>query len=420
MTRTYDNIGTKGVWVRQAGEGAWEKRMCTLQLCFSPDPTGPQPRPAIIFRGQGIKLSAYERAAWHKDVDVSFNESAWAKAEWCEEHIPKQLKPVVPGLKGGQALLLCDNLAGQCSTKFRKLMKDKHNILVWNLPPGTTDITQPVDSGYGRAVKRLIGVKLATWLENEANLEKWETGKITASERRILLTIWVAESVAEVNSDRATILKYWQRTGCLLTADGTRDDLVHLHPSMPKLPPLPKASPQDLKEVEDAKDDDDDDESASSGGIGLGLGESKRSGDKKQAHGKIKKEDTDNVKHDPDEPDLDEDDDIDDELIGASLRDALPKEFKIVERRPESDLNPVLIGSSFAMKWNVTGWCVGQFTKYYAKPKTSKLFNFETRYPGELRDHRFQLKDYNTNDDAPAGSWCLLRRPQDDIVEICS
>jgi hypothetical protein len=40
-------------------------------------------------------------------------------------------------------------------------------------------------------VKRLIGVKLAEWLDNEANLEKWEAGKLTASERRILLTIWV-------------------------------------------------------------------------------------------------------------------------------------------------------------------------------------------------------------------------------------
>ena len=70
-------------------------------------------------------------------------------------------------------------------------MKTKHNVLVWNLQPGTTDITQPVDSGYGRAVKRLIGVKLAQWLENDDNLEKWETGKITASDRRILLTIWV-------------------------------------------------------------------------------------------------------------------------------------------------------------------------------------------------------------------------------------
>jgi hypothetical protein len=184
-------VGAKEVWISQAGEGAWEKRMCTLQVCFSPDPKGPQPRAGLIFRGQGLRISAYEKAAWHPDVDVSFNEKAWANDAWCLEHIPKQLAPVIPGRKGAEALLICDNLSGQCSETFRKLMKTKHNVLVWNLQPGTTDITQPVDSGYGRAVKRLIGVKLAQWLENDDNLEKWETGKITASDRRILLTIWV-------------------------------------------------------------------------------------------------------------------------------------------------------------------------------------------------------------------------------------
>jgi hypothetical protein len=191
LGRTYENVGAKEVWISQAGEGAWEKRMCTLQVCFSPDPKGPQPRAGLIFRGQGLRISAYEKAAWHPDVDVSFNEKAWANDAWCLEHIPKQLAPVIPGRKGAEALLICDNLSGQCSETFRKLMKTKHNVLVWNLQPGTTDITQPVDSGYGRAVKRLIGVKLAQWLENDDNLEKWETGKITASDRRILLTIWV-------------------------------------------------------------------------------------------------------------------------------------------------------------------------------------------------------------------------------------
>jgi hypothetical protein len=191
MDRTFDMVGASEVWIAQAGEGAWEKRMCTLQLCFSPDPRSKQPRPAIIFRGLGLRISDEERAAWHPGIDVSFNEKAWANDEWCMVNTPKQLLPVVPGRSGAQALLLCDNLSGQCSTEFRAKMKDKYNVLVWNLPAGTTDITQPVDSGYGRAVKRLIGVKLAEWLDNEANLEKWEAGKLTASERRILLTIWV-------------------------------------------------------------------------------------------------------------------------------------------------------------------------------------------------------------------------------------
>ena len=191
LNRTYDEVGSKEVWISQAGEGAWEKRMCTLNLCFHPNPKEAQPRAAIIFRGQGLRISDSERAAWHKDIDVSFNAKAWANDEWCLEHIPKQLAPCVPGVRGEEALLICDNLSGQCSDEFRKTMKTKHNVLVWNLPPGTTDITQPVDSGYGRAVKRLIGAALCKWLENEANMEKWETGKISASNRRVLLTIWV-------------------------------------------------------------------------------------------------------------------------------------------------------------------------------------------------------------------------------------
>jgi hypothetical protein len=194
MHRTYDDLGAKEVWIGQAGEGAWEKRMCTLNLCFHPDPTAKQPRATIIFRGQGLRISDSERAAWHKDIDVSFNEKAWATDAWCLEHIPKQLAPCIKGNRGAQALLLCDNLSGQCNKDFRTLLRTKYNVLVWNLPPGTTDITQPVDSGYGRAVKRLIGVELSNWLMNESNMMKWESGKISASDRRVLLTVWVRPS----------------------------------------------------------------------------------------------------------------------------------------------------------------------------------------------------------------------------------
>jgi hypothetical protein len=195
MKRTYDDLGAKEVWIGQAGEGAWEKRMCTLNLCFHPDPAAKQPRAAIIFRGQGLRISDSERAAWHKDIDVSFNEKAWATDAWCLEHIPKQLAPCIKGNRGAQALLLCDNLSGQCNKEFRTLLRVKHNVLVWNLSPGTTDITQPVDSGYGRAVKRLIGVELSNWLMNESNMMKWESGKISASDRRVLLTVWVPASL---------------------------------------------------------------------------------------------------------------------------------------------------------------------------------------------------------------------------------
>jgi len=143
MDRTLEPIGSNAVWIQQAGEGSYEKRMCTLNVCFSPSLDGPQPRLAMIFHGKGLRIKSTERAQWHPDIDVSFNEKAWATDEWCMEHIAKQA-PVVPGRQGAQALLLCDNLSGQCSKDFRKMMLTKLNVLVWNLHPGTTDMTQPL------------------------------------------------------------------------------------------------------------------------------------------------------------------------------------------------------------------------------------------------------------------------------------
>jgi hypothetical protein len=57
------------------------------------------------------------------------------------------------------------------------------------------DISQPVDAGYGRAVKAAIAESQMAWLESGKNLERWEaTGKdkLSAQERRVLMTVWVS------------------------------------------------------------------------------------------------------------------------------------------------------------------------------------------------------------------------------------
>ena len=81
--RTYELI-KKGdryhkVWISQPGSGL-EKRQCTLQVCFRP--TGKQPKLAIIFRGKGKWITKEEKAAWHKHVDVYFQENAWADTDF--------------------------------------------------------------------------------------------------------------------------------------------------------------------------------------------------------------------------------------------------------------------------------------------------------------------------------------------------
>ena len=210
-------------------------------------------------------------------------------------------------------------------------------------------------------------------------------------------------------------------TGCLLTADGTRDDRIHLLPSV-ALGPLPEVKNTSASAVDDEDEDEDEDESASSGGIGLGLGKEKRESksEKKiepESSGtnkiKVVQEDVDNVKHDDDELELDDEDDPDDQLHEVSLRDALPDGWKVVESDAVPDtLDGSLVGLSFVRRWTAAGWCIAKITKYYRRPKTQLMFNYEVRYTGnELREHRLRMEEYSTSDDAAYGSWCLIRAP---------
>ena len=66
-------------------------RLETLQICFSPVVL--QPRLAIIFWGKGQKISQEEGAAWHPDVDIYFQDNAWADIKFFVEWAEKNLNP---------------------------------------------------------------------------------------------------------------------------------------------------------------------------------------------------------------------------------------------------------------------------------------------------------------------------------------
>ena len=60
------------------------------------------------------------------------------------------------------------------------------------------------------------------------NLDSYVTGKITAGERRILLTKWVGEAWAEISSQKEMIVRSFQKTGISLPIDGSGDHLIHI------------------------------------------------------------------------------------------------------------------------------------------------------------------------------------------------
>ena len=88
---TYESVDAKKVWGKGGQSGAWTHRFATLQLCVrmcAPVPGKKfrgQGKPSIIFNGKG-NITAAEKAGYHPDVFVDFNDSAWAN-DYCMDWI---------------------------------------------------------------------------------------------------------------------------------------------------------------------------------------------------------------------------------------------------------------------------------------------------------------------------------------------
>ena len=79
-------------------------------------------------------------------------------------------------------------------------MRDEINTTVYMPPENHTDKTQPVDAGCGRIMKVKTGEALERWLEEKDNLEKWHD-RLSAKERRILMTQWTGEAWSQCCTD---------------------------------------------------------------------------------------------------------------------------------------------------------------------------------------------------------------------------
>ena len=66
------------------------------------------------------------------------------------------------------------------------------------------------------------------WLDLANNLERWDSAALSASDRRILMTRWVGEAWERFCSPAYDRLRWraFEKTGLLVTADGTDDDKI--------------------------------------------------------------------------------------------------------------------------------------------------------------------------------------------------
>ena len=223
--KTYELVEKgKKVWAAQPHSGA-DKRMCTLNICFRPE--GTQPRIAIIFRGKGKRITKEEMQQWDTDVDVYWQKNAWADEQFCIEWAEKTLAQSVS--QEDRFVLLCDNLTSHKMDTFKNAIHELGG-LVWYGEPNATDIWQPVDAGYGQQIKVMVKQAFFRWLEDDYNSALWydATRSFTAGDKRILVTKWVGDAWRKLNHVKYDGMRwrFFEKTGCLLTASGEKDELV--------------------------------------------------------------------------------------------------------------------------------------------------------------------------------------------------
>ena len=87
-----------------------------------------------------------------------------------------------------------------------------------------------VDAGYGKIFKGLVAYQHYEWLANDENLDLWlgNSGTLKAKNRRILITHWVGEAHRQIMTDKYKHCRrrFFERTGCLITADGSDDAMI--------------------------------------------------------------------------------------------------------------------------------------------------------------------------------------------------
>lgn len=219
--QTYEFEGNKQVWISQPGSGL-DKRQATLQLCIKAE--GEQTvKPAIIFRGKGNVLNA-EQEKYDADVHVYFQSNAWMDAEINLKWTKHTLKDGLKDDFNTEKVLFADNVGFQQTQAFHEACREM-NTIVYLLPDNHTDKVQPVDAGFGRMMKQKIGEAMQMWLEKEENLEMWHD-KISAKNRRILMTQWTGHAWRELVSKPDFIRKLFEKTGCLITADCSQDEKI--------------------------------------------------------------------------------------------------------------------------------------------------------------------------------------------------
>jgi hypothetical protein len=267
---------------------------------------------------------------------------------------------------------------------------------------------QVIDSGLGADHKRDLANELDTWLEDPDNLDKWESGKFPASDKRILLTCWVANVWAkftaehdakEAKSEPTRVIKAFWKTGCGMTADGTNDELIH-----------PEGTVNYKFEQADANKPVNE-------AVDLINGHAQPASDESNQSDGESEWDADDV--DEDEADGVPVEAAEDNIESVSFPDALPGDLSALcaelRRRIQTCVQCPAVGSGLRtrlimFKWPLYGWWVGRVAKSIDRDGFNAVVDYDISQHRHLLVQNNYVRTLNGDVDptSPDGSWCLL------------
>jgi hypothetical protein len=376
---TYEVEGATRVWVAGSDRGDADlKRMCTAHLLIQCAPAGTiQPKPLLLFRGQGKRISGDEASRWDKRVHVMFQPKAWVDADVAQKWIVQCAIKYMN--KGKRHLVFMDNLNAQTNHTFKRLTTKTCNAYCYYFMGGCTDIQQPIDQGVGATLKQYLGDELDNWLMNVENLEKWSTPKgLPLSERRVLMTKWMG-SAWERMGNTYDFQRLFEKTGCLMSAQGCNVNFT----GYPTFTFSPHVTPDTLVSFNE--------EESNNGNCS----------EEEDGHGSEDDEslaaDSGEEGADPeDEADASDDDDVAD--VGPFKLTTEMESFKLVESITKTEYSSMVAKRyTIAHKFDFIGWDIGQIIgqQLTGKNKGSFIVKYEsdnTRY-----FHVLSLDSYGPN-----------------------
>jgi hypothetical protein len=210
--------------VAQPGDGL-DKRQATLHLTTRAE--GEQiVKPVLVFRGQGVRISAQEIVQYPDNIKVVWQPKAWVDTTIFRDIIDDFGESTFALREEfGEVMLAMDRLGAQTCPENQQALDDL-NVYQVLTPANCTDVTAPIDHHVGAGIKARMRVLYEHWVEG------WERAgepKVSASERRLLLARWVSVAWESLQTNAESLIRQsFVETGFLLARDGSENHLIKM------------------------------------------------------------------------------------------------------------------------------------------------------------------------------------------------